>query len=73
MINIIIGNIISLIASLLMIYSGIIKQKEKNIYVQTIQIRLLIISNAVLGGITGTITNGISIYQLCKLKNVKEV
>ena len=59
MVNIIIANIIALIASLLMVYSGIIKQKKKIIYVQTIQIGLLIISNAVLGGITGTITNTI--------------
>ena len=59
MVNMIIANIIALIASILMVYSGIINNKKKIIYVQTIQIGLLIISNALLGGITGTITNSV--------------
>lgn len=58
--NIIIGNMIALIASLLMVYTGIIKKKEKIIYFQTVQIILSIISNIILGGITGAIINGIS-------------
>ena len=57
MTSIIIGNIIALIASLLMVYSGIIKQKKKILYVQTIQIGLLVVSNIILGGIVGAITN----------------
>lgn len=60
MIYIIIGNIIALIASLLMVYSGIIKQKKKILYVQTIQISLSILSNIVLGGVVGAIINGLS-------------
>ena len=60
MISIIIGNIIALIASLLMVYSGIIKQKKKILYVQTIQIGLLVVSNMVLGGIVGAIINALS-------------
>ena len=55
-----IGNIIALIASLLMVYTGLIKKKKKIIYIQTIQIILLVISNIVLGGITGAIINAIS-------------
>lgn len=59
-IAIIIGNIIALIASLLMVYSGIIKQKKKILYVQTIQCGLSVISNIVLGGIVGAIINVLS-------------
>ena len=60
MTSIIIGNIIALIASLLMVYSGIIKQKKKILYVQTIQIGLLVVSNMILGGIVGAIINLLS-------------
>lgn len=60
MVPIIIGNIIALIASLLMVYSGIIKQKKKILYIQTIQIGLSVVSNIVLGGIVGAIINALS-------------
>jgi len=60
MINIIIGNVIALVASLLMVYSGIIKQKKKILFIQTIQIGLSVISNIVLGGIVGAIINVLS-------------
>ena len=60
MINIIIGNIIAFIGSVLLVYSGIIKEKKKIIYVQTVQIGLFVVSNFVLGGITGAIINVIS-------------
>lgn len=63
MIYIIIGNIIALVASILMVYSGVIKQKKKIIYVQTIQIGLLVISNFVLGGFTGAIINALSFIK----------
>lgn len=36
--QIIIGNIVALIASIIMVYSGYLKQKKKILYVQTIQI-----------------------------------
>ena len=58
--NIVLGNIIALLASLVMIYTGLIKDKSKIIYVQSIQIFLFAISNAILGGITGVITNIVS-------------
>lgn len=60
MIQIIIGNIVALIASLLMVYSGVLKQKKKILYVQTVQIGLSVISNIILGGIVGAIINGLS-------------
>lgn len=59
----IIGNIIALIASLLMVYSGILKEKKKILYIQTVQIGLSVISNIVLGGITGAIINAISMIR----------
>ena len=60
---IIIGNIIELTASLLMVYSGILKEKKKILYVQTVQIGLSVVSNIVLGGITGAIINAISMIR----------
>ena len=59
----IIGNIIALIASLLMVYSGILKEKKKILYIQTVQIGLSVVSNIVLGGITGAIINAISMIR----------
>ena len=60
MTNIIIANIVALIASLLMVYTGIIKRKDIIVLVQTIQIGLSVLSNILLGGITGAIINAIS-------------
>ena len=59
----IIGNVIALVASLLMVYSGIIKKKEKVLCVQSIQIGLYVISNIILGGISGAIINAISFVR----------
>ena len=73
MINIIIGNILAFIGSVLLVYSGIIKEKKKIIYVQTLQIGVLIISNAVLGGVTGTIINTVDCIRniLCYKNKLK--
>lgn len=60
MTQIIIGNVIAFVASILMVYSGYIKIKEKIIFWQTIQIFLSVVSNIVLGGITGAIINALS-------------
>ena len=59
----VIGNIIALIASLIMVYSGVLKQKKKILYFQTIQIGLSVISNLVLGGISGAIINMINFIR----------
>ena len=40
-----------------------IKQKKKILYVQTVQIGLSVVSNIVLGGITGAIINAISMIR----------
>ena len=76
--QIIIGNIIALMASIIMVYSGYLKQKKKILYVQTIQIGLSVLSNIVLGGITGAIINAISCVRniLCykeKLNNISKI
>lgn len=56
----IIGNLIALVASIIMVYSGFLKNKKEIIYTQTIQIILYIISKLILGGITGAIINFIN-------------
>lgn len=76
--QIIIGNIIALIASIIMVYSGYLKEKKKILYIQTIQIGLSVLSNIVLGGITGAIINAISCVRniLCykeKLNNTSKI
>ena len=55
--QIFIGNVVALIASIIMIYTGYIKNKNRIIFVQTIQIILMVISNLILGGLTGAISN----------------
>lgn len=65
--QLIIGNILALIASLLFIYAGILKQKKKILLTQSIQKVLSAISNIVLKGYSGAITHTISLisYLLC--------
>ena len=58
--NIIIGNIIAFIASVLMVVAGLQKKKKTILFFQIIQIGLSVISNIVLGGYTGAIINLIS-------------
>ena len=66
----VIGNIIAIIASILMVYSGLIKNKNKIIYVQTIQIGLFTLSNLILGGFSGAIINFLScIRNILSYKN----
>lgn len=60
MIQIVIGNIIALIASILMVFAGLQKKKKKILFTQIIQIALSVISNLVLGGYTGAIINALS-------------
>ena len=58
-----IGNIIALIASIFMVYSGLIQNKKRILIIQTIQILCSVVSNIVLGGITGAIINAISMIR----------
>lgn len=72
--TIILGNIIAFIAASTNIIIGVIKSKKKILYIQTIQYITYAIADFILGGITGAITNLISIFRnvLCyreKLNN----
>lgn len=60
---VLIGNIIALIASFLILIISYLKNKKDIIKVQTLQVILLAISNIVLGGITGAITNSITVIR----------
>ena len=76
--TILIANAIALIASLLMVYTGYIKKKEKILFFQTIQIGLSVISNLILGGITGAIINALGLIRniLCykeKLNKISQI
>lgn len=67
------GNLVALLASLLMVYAGIVKNKKKILFFQIIQILLSAISNLILGGITGAIINCISCFRdiLCYYDKLK--
>lgn len=58
--KIVIGNVIALMASILMVLAGLQKKKKKILFIQIIQIALSVVSNLVLGGYTGAIINAIS-------------
>lgn len=71
------GNIVALIASILMLISGIVKNRKKIIYIQTLQILTFALSDLILGGYTGTVINLISLVRnyWCykdKLNNTKK-
>ncbi len=61
--TLILGNIVALLGSLLMVYTGLIKKKQKIILFQTVQIGLFVLSNIILGGITGAIINALSMIR----------
>ena len=69
-----IGNLIALLGSFVMVYSGTIKDKKGTIFVQSIQITLLAISNIVLGGIAGFIINLINLIRnIISYKNLLNI
>ena len=57
---VIVGNIVGLLASIVMAYSGILKKKKKMLFFQCLEKVLLVISNILLNGISGAIVNTIS-------------
>jgi len=61
--TLIIGNIIALIGASFSLIIGVIKNREKIIYVQTIQFFIYTIVNIILGGITGAIANFIGMIR----------
>jgi len=56
-----IGNIIALIASIIMVYSGTVKEKKKILLFQIVEITMYVMSNLILGGIPGAIMNVFSL------------
>lgn len=67
---IVIANIIALVASIIMVYTGVFKNKKLILNMQNVQMGLLCLSNALLGGISGAIMNGLGIVRnlLCYYK-----
>ena len=61
--NLIIGNILGLISSLIMVSIGLIKNKKKILITQNIQIMIYTFSNVFLGGYTGIILNIVNIFR----------
>lgn len=58
-----IGNIISLIGAIIMVCTGLIKKKQHVLAAQCAQFTFMGVGNFVLGGITGTISNIVSIIR----------
>ena len=54
---VILGNAVSLVASLFMVYSGLLKKKSQILLCQCIEFILFVITNIILGGIPGAIIN----------------
>jgi len=73
--TLILGNIIALIAASLSVVIGIIKSKKKILFTQTIQYIAYAIADFILGGITGAITNLISIARniLCYKEKLNKI
>ncbi len=61
--RLIIGNIIALVASILFVYSGILKKKQKILIVQIVQKAFSAISNIVLKGYSGAVVHAISLIR----------
>ena len=60
---ILLGNLISFAGAFLMVVIGLIKRKEKVLAVQCVQFSLMGIGNLVLGGVTGALSNLISLVR----------
>ena len=76
--RIVLGNIVALVASLVMVCAGIVKEKKKILQLQIIEIGLFIVSQLILNSIPGIIMNFISIignllYYFDKLKKVQKI
>jgi hypothetical protein len=69
--SLIIGNIFALIASLLMVYTGLIKKKKKILLVQSLETLSFVVSNIILGGISGIIINSMNLINLFLCYNNK--
>lgn len=57
------GNLVSFLGCLLMVSIGFLKKKEQILGVQCLQFSLMGVSNFLLGGISGTISNVVSVIR----------
>ena len=60
---ILLGNIVSLIGSLVLVLIGLIKRKEHVLIAQCFQFGIMSVSNLILGGITGALLNFVSMVR----------
>ena len=60
---IIVGNAIAFISAMIMVLAGLMQNKKKIILTETIHIALAVVSDLVLGGITGAIVNLVSMLR----------
>lgn len=60
---ILIGNIIALVASVIMVISGIVKEKKKVLFYQSVEVGLAVISYLFLGAISGAVINVINLIR----------
>lgn len=60
---ILIGNIIALVASIIMVISGIVKEKKKVLFYQSVEVGLAVISYLFLGAISGAVINVINLVR----------
>lgn len=58
-----IGNTLSLLGSLVMVYIGLVREKSRVLLLQCIQFVLLALANVVLGGYTGAISDVCSLLR----------
>lgn len=61
--RLVIGNIFTLIASILMLKQGLIREKDRIIYLQSLQFVFYMIGDAILGGFAGALVNAINILR----------
>lgn len=58
-----IGNILSLLGCILMAVAGVVKKKERVMYIQCGQFALMGMGTLVLGSVSGSVANGLSIIR----------
>ena len=61
--NILIANIIDLVAAIVQVGSGAIKKKSRILIVQTVQLLMQAVSMLLLGGVTGAVSNVLSCFR----------
>ena len=61
--NIVIGNLLAFFAAIILVCTGLLKDKKQIIFYQTINIMLYALSNLVLGGIIGFFNNILNIIR----------